>query len=1140
MADHVMKELEHASQIALAPPTVVTSEQRHGAENVILNFRKTKMPYNICRVILENSSVDYVLFQAATTIKEAIVREWTLLGAQDIESLRSFLLRFITKNISLQSYVREQILQTVAVILKRGTLETNHSCDCLFQDVTQLIASGNVTMQLVACSMLSALLNEYSSSSRMSSVGFTWEFHMKCKHVFEQSNLRRVFMFSLQVLHEIEGSGDQLSREVMAVLNRVLSISEQILSWEFTPRHNYTRVYPTGSCTGSNNVSLRPNEAWREVLLGDATLPLFFRIHKKVRHNAEMSHHSLMCVSQLASLNGMIFTDDKARLHYLNMFVEGLLQLVSSVDLKDYEHLGMAMTFKNLVVMFPMWCVANLPASLLHSFVTYMTSLTCSMGCAAAQEETLDPDETLHMEAYEKLLDTWLSLVGDTDSIDTSLIKPEAAKVFSSYMMCHLSPPHGNRLRNDAADNDEVEELEEDDREKFSDQLCSIGALARVVLDQCLPLMSTVLEELVVQYSGYLHEIKGRHASGKLNLSHDLTSLNTLHEDLHWAILATTHILTEGVDGETPLIPSDIVEYSVAQSGSIDLQKTMQLLASSGQSITASADAYSHTDRVIRLIVGILRLCEVEKQAVAAEMSFCLSPQVASTTMWCLRRWAAAYLLPNETYYSQISPALNSAFGRESDGGKWTVDFLLEKITSNVAVWSSETSVMTDTLMLFVTMVDNKARAQFISESQHLWRLAHLEMDKKGPARLLASLPRRLFMKGLVMAGAGLKDIGQQQEFWKLVLERTRDCFYSTVGQPDFTTQSYQGSSKEDLSWVLESMIGIAQGTRVDICEHIFEFLHPLLADTVKLLEVYHSFEDMVYLILELFAEVVQHHLCYLGEANSRKLYEVSLSAIQMYSKYHGDKERVVGPDEEENKFNDISIVMELLMNLLAKDFIDFGPDESSGAQNGTHVEAASVVLYGLQIIVPLMTAELLKFPSLCLQYYKLITFLAEIHPDKFSNLQPSLFQNIVASLEHGLLSFGPDITKLCMETLGCIATHAFQEKDTSPQLTQITEHFIGVVFRMLLLESFEMTLMDTASGTFFSLICCHPAKYQELVNQLLEQHGAAEYKDRLLSAFRELTPPTLPLSITRQNKITFRSLFEKFMNNVWGFLCVR
>ena len=41
---------------------------------------------------------------------------------------------------------------------------------------------------------------------------------------------------------------------------------------------DYSRVYPTGSFTGSQNVSLRPNEAWRDVLLGDATLPLFFRV----------------------------------------------------------------------------------------------------------------------------------------------------------------------------------------------------------------------------------------------------------------------------------------------------------------------------------------------------------------------------------------------------------------------------------------------------------------------------------------------------------------------------------------------------------------------------------------------------------------------------------------------------------------------------------------------------------------------------------------------------------------------------------------------------------------------------------------------------------------------------------------------
>lgn len=43
-------------------------------------------------------------------------------------------------------------------------------------------------------------------------------------------------MFSLQVLHEIESTTEPLSRETTAVLNKVLSIAEQVLSWEFIQR----------------------------------------------------------------------------------------------------------------------------------------------------------------------------------------------------------------------------------------------------------------------------------------------------------------------------------------------------------------------------------------------------------------------------------------------------------------------------------------------------------------------------------------------------------------------------------------------------------------------------------------------------------------------------------------------------------------------------------------------------------------------------------------------------------------------------------------------------------------------------------------------------------------------------------------
>ena len=43
----------------------------------------------------ETSKVDYVLFQAATAVMEAVVREWVLLEKSSIESLRTFLLTYV-------------------------------------------------------------------------------------------------------------------------------------------------------------------------------------------------------------------------------------------------------------------------------------------------------------------------------------------------------------------------------------------------------------------------------------------------------------------------------------------------------------------------------------------------------------------------------------------------------------------------------------------------------------------------------------------------------------------------------------------------------------------------------------------------------------------------------------------------------------------------------------------------------------------------------------------------------------------------------------------------------------------------------------------------------------------------------------
>ena len=90
--------------------------------------------------------------------------------------------------------------------------------------------------------------------------------------------------------------------------------------------------------------------------------------------------------------------------------------------------------------------------------------------------------------------------------------------------------------------------------------------------------------------------------------------------------------------------------------------------------------------------------------------------------------------------------------------------------------------------------------------------------------------------------------------------------------------------------------------------------------------------------------------------------------------------------EAEEEQYRDLLLLMELLTNVLSKDFIDLSPPDS-GAETVETVTAADVCLYGLNIIMPLMSAELLKFPNLCLQYFKTITFVCEIYPEKVSGV---------------------------------------------------------------------------------------------------------------------------------------------------------
>ena len=169
------------------------------------------------------------------------------------------------------------------------------------------------------------------------------------------------------------------------------------------------------------------------------------------------------------------------------------------------------------------------------------------------------------------------------------------------------------------------------------------------------------------------------------------------------------NVLTLDTDGEAALIPSEIMRYSLDQTASVNVEASLQVLASPGQ---PSSDIPGHeaTDPIILLVSAVFKLAEVEKRAVEAGFGGLCSPEVSSSIAWFLRRWVIVYLSLKETFYSEISMALVVAFGMNTDGSAWTINFILAKIISNLTRLNSEPAVVNDTVQLLVSLVDGREK----------------------------------------------------------------------------------------------------------------------------------------------------------------------------------------------------------------------------------------------------------------------------------------------------------------------------------------------------------------------------------------------------------------------------------------------
>lgn len=266
-----------------------------------------------------------------------------------------------------------------------------------------------------------------------------------------------------------------------------------------------------------------------------------------------------------------------------------------------------------------------------------------------------------------------------------------------------MSAPEGLRTSSDSS----FDEDEEVDRDRYKEQLIIIGNLGRENPAHSLTLLSKLIEEKTRQ----LHvQFQAMYTNGnRLDLS-ITKAMEILFEDIHWLVLISTHVVSMESTGEQPMIPSEIVHFCSEQqaNGTVDITTTLKVLATPDQCITQTPNAENVCDPLIRLVTAVFRLCDIENKAIEYKMKDFLSPEVSSDIMWFLNQWSEAYLFMLQDYYTNLSETLQTAFGLDTPGGNWTLNFVLNKICINVQNFSTEVGVVKDSVGLFVSLVKRK------------------------------------------------------------------------------------------------------------------------------------------------------------------------------------------------------------------------------------------------------------------------------------------------------------------------------------------------------------------------------------------------------------------------------------------------
>ncbi|KAI7838545.1 hypothetical protein COHA_007688 [Chlorella ohadii] len=1183
-----------AAQFVQACAGLHNAATRAQAEAALLEFRRSA-GVEACVAILQQSSDEGVRFQAVLALREILLSRWALLGQQAQQATLQFLLQLALGPLAAdpRPLLRTQVSATVAAIIKRGWLEGGQAeRDAALQGIhAQASQAGSVEARRVGLELLTAVVEEFSPSTA-SQMGLSWELHEQCRSSLEQGYLHGLLLHAQASAREAAAAA--ASGADGGVCVAALRLLGAILGWPFSSASGSEvwRVLDSGR-PAFEATSLRPPAAWAEAFLApDAWAWLAPLAQARGQQQLEAAVQRVL--EGLCGLSGPVFGSEQQQAGRVELglapgpnlqqqHLHAMLQLVlpwvapagPAIEAARQSAAGGEERLLSA-------CRCLLAAARVHraggfdaaspalgmpagggGLLGLLSELTTAVLAAAGS----DPG-WWESEASELLLDMWVELVADPcrgPMGGSQSAVGAAAAVFAAVVETGLQQA--------AAEAQEDEEENEGGEAMQSEEwLSKVAALGRA----SAALSLTRLADRLAAALAALQQCLQSGADPSIAL-----------EQLCWLTAMCSHVLADLGDGETPLVPLPIC-----------------------QACEAAAAAGQGGDPAEKLSAGLLAVgnhCLAHVGQVAA------SPRLVEVSAASLARWADTYLMPQEQPGSPaLASAFGAGSPGGGQAAQLLVSLVLAGLTGYPGERALHEVVCGQLLHSLVrrpavcaALLDTAAWGS-LCDAVGRGDTGLLQLAEKVQRRLLQSL--LLAAHGLPgdagnwagrlleSTAAQLRQAGASEASARAALQRA-DGLHLVVSLLERLRGAVRGTTPATQAALFQQASGMGgwAGCGVDCldwglvregnCRHLivactliaacvelpspksrpppaarlqFTSAAPALA---TLFDACRTQPVAVTLILKLAGDVVESHAAYLPPPDAQALCAWALRLLQLYSAHNLGQisvaaSKALAAEALSDRYLDLRALLKLLTKLTQADWANQAPVKSGTAGaaagvDGEAVDVAQIVFAGLDIIVPLLSPELLKFPKLCRAYFALLAHMLEVYPERMAVLPPNVFQTLVSTLQFGVGATGDD--EAVFEAAAALARFHVQSvaaggpglgpnnAPAGPDGTTPLGGLLGASLQRLIHGDAGLEAVDHAAEAVLPLALSDPPALQRSGDALLAACADGAAKASAQAALTGLVASVGgAASLDRPSRRAFGRVLSKFVTDMRGAVNVR